>query len=254
MKSETILVAKENFVTTIKLNRPEVLNALNMKMAEELNEVLDVVNKDDKSRVVILTGSGRGFCTGGDVKELFNLLIPVSVIENRDIHRNFQKIIHKIVNLEKPLIAAVNGFAVGSGCDLAMACDIRIASENAKFGEVFVKRGIIPDMGATYHLPLLVGMGKAKELIFTGDIIDASEAERIGLVNKVVPHDELETAVKDVANKIAANSPKALRMVKRLLNLDLDLSAQLEYAAFANAMLFQTDELKESTKAFTEKS
>jgi len=250
---ETIIFTRENGITTIKLNRPEALNALSPKMFEELNTVFDEVANDESIRVVIITGAGRAFCAGGDVKSDVSTLHTMGPFE-------FRKYIHtyvfkKVVEMEKPVIAALNGIAVGGGLDLALVCDIRFASEKARFGEVFVKMGIVPDLGGAYFLPRIVGLGKAKLLAFTGDIIDAWEAERIGLVDKVFPDDKLESAVKQLAEKLANGPPKAIAMIKTAMNrsLSTDLVSSLEYTTNAQQLLVHTEDHKEAFTAFLEK-
>jgi len=197
-------------------------------------------------RAVVITGAGRGFCSGVD------LAPSASVVEGlTEIH----EIIKGITNMEKPVIALINGTAVGGGLDLAMACDIRIASEKAKLSEIFVRRGLLPDMGGTYFLPRLVGLGKAKELIFTGEIIDAKEAERIGLVNKVVPHEELNSTGMELARKLAKGPTLAIGKAKIAINreMELNLDSALKDAIEAGSFIFGTEDALEGVMAFVEK-
>lgn len=253
---ETILVKYEDGVATITLNRPEKFNALTLRMFKELTEVFENIRSDDSIRGVILTGAGRGFCVGGDMGETVPTLVQLSPAKRRS---TFRELIHRTYitmrELEKPIIAAVNGAAVGAGCDLAMLCDIRIASENARFGQAYVNVGAIPDSGGTWLLPRLVGVGKACELIFTGDIIDAKEAERIGLVNKVVSAEELERETKDLATKIANGPPVAMGIAKSAIykGLTMDLATALESIACGITICMQTQDLREGINAFAEK-
>lgn len=254
-KYSTIEVKKEELTTTVILNRPNKGNALTHTMFSELNNAIEVIAEDDTARVVILTGAGRFFCTGGDLSD--NPLLPLKRPEKQ--RDRLKRVIHRtclgLMNLEKPVIAAVNGPAIGAGCDLALVCDIRIAAENAQFGEVYVKVGAIPDCGGTWLLPRLVGISKACELIFTGDIIDAKEAERIGLVNKVVPEEDLEREVKSLASKISAVSPIAVSIAKSTIykGLNSDFAVALGSIADGMSICLQTDDLHEGFRAFQEK-
>ena len=194
----------------------------------------------------MITGAGRGFCSGADLAPSASVVKGLS-----EIH----EIIKGITTMEKPVIALINGDAVGGGLDLAMACDIRIASEKAKLSEIFVKRGLLPDMGGTYFLPRLVGLGKAKELIFTGEIIDAKEAERIGLVNKVVPHEELNSTGMELARKLAKGPTLAIGKAKMVINraIELSLDSALKDAIEAGFFIFGTEDALEGVMAFVEK-
>ena len=241
-----IIVEKEDGVAKITLNRPEVLNALDGETINELKTAIKDVGRDKGVRAVVITGAGRGFCSGVD------LAPSASVVEGlTEIH----EIIKGITTMEKPVIALINGTAVGGGLDLAMACDIRIASEKAKLSEIFVKRGLLPDMGGTYFLPRLVGLGKAKELIFTGEIIDAKEAERIGLVNKVVPHEELNSTGMELARKLAKGPTLAIGKAKIAINreMELNLDSALKDAIEAGSFIFGTEDALEGIMAFVEK-
>ena len=246
MSFKKIIVEKEDGVAKITLNRPEVLNALDGEIINELKTAIKDVGKDKGLRAVVITGAGRGFCSGVD------LAPSASVVEGlTEIH----EIIKGITTMEKPVIALINGTAVGGGLDLAMACDIRIASEKAKLSEIFVKRGLLPDMGGTYFLPRLVGLGKAKELIFTGEIIDAKEAERIGLVNKVVPHEELNSTGMELARKLAKGPTLAIGKAKIAINreMELNLDSALKDAIEAGSFIFGTEDALEGIMAFVEK-
>jgi 2-(1,2-epoxy-1,2-dihydrophenyl)acetyl-CoA isomerase len=209
-KYKKVIFTVEEHVATLIMNRPEKLNALDYEMGEEMKSVVDKVKADDDARVLIITGAGRAFSAGGDVQSH-----PVIHAKNRQELlqeiRNSQELILKLRSLEKPVIASVNGIAFGVGCELACACDLRIASEKAVFAEIFIQRGMVPDGGGTYFLPRLIGIGKTCELVLTGEPIDAKEAEKIGLVNKVVSHDSLESATKELALKLATASPMMSR-------------------------------------------
>lgn len=236
------------------MNRPEVRNAWDPEMVHNLADTLLEVRQDEEVRAVVITGAGKAFSAGGDIKVQKQFLDqPLDArLERATIG---QWISRHITSMEKPVIAAVNGPAVGAACDMALACDIRIASENASFGEVFIRRGLMPDMGGMFFLPRLVGVAKAKELIFTGDIIDAREAERIGLVNKVVPADKLEIATMELARRLASGPTKAIGLAKKVINksLSTDLETSLDYALQALTICYYTEDHAEATRAFFEK-
>lgn len=242
MSFKKIKIEKIDGVAKITLNRPEVLNALDGEIANELKSAIEDVSEDEAVRAVIITGEGRGFCSGADLG--VGVVLPT-------IH----EIIKMIVTMEKPVIALVNGSATGAGCDLAMACDIRIASDKAKLSEIFVKRGLLPDCGGTYFLPQLVGLGKAKELIFTGEMIDAKEAERIGLVNKVVLANELESTGMELARKLAKGPTLAIGKAKVAINraIESNLDSALKYAHEAMNFILGTEDAMEGIMAFIEK-
>lgn len=252
MTFKNLIVKKEEEIATIILNRPKALNAINLEVAEELEAAIKNLENDGNIKVVVLTGAGRAFCSGGDLKA-----IPTG--KEARVGRDFLKKMHKWVislkNLNKPVIAAVNGLAVGAGCNLALLADVIIASEKAKFSESFVKVGAIPDLGGMYLLPRYVGLAKAKELIFTGDVIDAREAEKIGLINKVVPHEKLEDAVKDLAQKLAKAPPMVLAMAKAIIHrgLNADFDTVLELEACAQGICFESKDHREGVRAFLEK-
>lgn len=250
MDFENIILKKEEGIATITINRPEVRNALNKETWSEIKEAIRNVRDDDGVKIVIITGAGdKAFAAGADIRGLKEKTM-IEILDGKAT-----EICTEIENLKKPVIAAINGFALGGGCELAMACDIRVAAENARLGQPEVNLGIIPGYGGTQRLPRLVGKGKAKELIFTGDIIDAKEAEKIGLVNKVVPQDTLMDAVKEMASKIMSKGPLAIRLAKAAINLgtELDLAKALEYERFAQSLLFASEDRKEGITAFLEK-
>lgn len=251
----TIILSRKESIATITLNRPEVLNALSPQMFQDLTDAFDELAKDDTVRVVVMTGEGRAFCSGGDVQLDVAAISHMSAFEWREYMRGQHALIMKIAQIEKPVIAAINGVAVGGGCDLALASDIRIASEKARLGQVYIRMGIAPDLGGAYFLPRLVGSGRAKLLIFTGDLIDAREAESMGLVDKVVPAEELESTVGDLAKRLSKGPTKAIAMAKVAINrsLNMDLESALDYVGNLNFSLLQTDDYKEGFKAFLEK-
>lgn len=207
MSFETIVLERKDGVATLTLNRPEKLNAINRKMTEELNGAVVEVAKDRDVRALVVTGAGRGFCSGADVGDMTQAAAP---IENRYRTQMLGKAILALTDLENPVIAKVNGVAVGIGCSLALSADIIVASENAKFSLIFSRIGLVPDGGSLFHLPRLVGPAKAKELIFTAKMLDAKEAERIGLINKTVPADELDNEVNMLTKQLAEGPTVAL--------------------------------------------
>lgn len=247
MAFKNITVEKKDHVATITMNRPDALNALNMETRMEFLDVIEEMQEDDDVRVVIITGSGRAFVAGSDIKELKE----TTMLQARKIPRLGEA----VEDLEKPVIAAVNGFALGGGCEIALACDIVIASENAKFGQPEVNLGVIPGGGGTQRLPLIVGPQKAKELIFTGDLIDAKEAERIGLVNRVVPAGELQTAVRGIAEKIATRSPVAVKLAKAAINRGMrtNMETGLAYEKELYGLSQNTEDKAEGIAAFLAK-
>ncbi len=256
-KYETIILEKQENIATITLNRPEKLNALNDKLAEELIDVFSVVDRDDDVRVVVITGAGRAFCSGADLKERFLRRVEDRKKGVEDVTSFFSEVgCRALAQVRRPVIASINGAAVGFGCTLALACDIRIASEDARFSLPFARVGLIPEFGSTYLLPRLVGMGKACELLFTARMIDAKEAKEIGLVNQVVPHGELSQATYEMAKSITKLAPLSIQLSKRALYQGVraaDLASQLQYESFAIDHLFNTKDLEEGTRAFLEK-
>jgi len=253
---ETITAQTQDHICTITLNRPDVLNAFNDALTSELGDALKNAERDKDVRVIVITGSGRAFSSGQDLGDLKKKYVPGHVPAlGDDLRRRYNPIITRIRQMEKPVIAAVNGVAAGAGCSLALACDMRIASEHASFIEVFINVGLIPDSGSTFTLPRLVGMGKAFELCNLGPKVDAQEALRLGLVNQVVSADELMDATNKVAGKLASLPGKAIGLTKRLLNesLNNDLAAQLEAEAYAQETAGKTADHTEGVTAFLEK-
>ncbi len=252
MGYETLIVERANGIATIVMNRPEARNALDLVMRREMLGVLDEIEADPTSRVVILTGAGGHFCSGGDVKTMRK---PHTAAEGRGRVGMLNKMVLRLVNFPLPTIAMVDGYAVGAGSNLALCCDLIVASDRAKFGELFCKIGLAADGGGTWLLSRVVGMARAKELVFTGDVIDAAEAARIGLVNRVVPAAALETTTRALAEKIAAGPPLALRLDKEMLNraASTDLAAALEVEAFSQGLAIASEDHKEGVAAFFDK-
>ena len=251
MEFKRLLVSSENQICTIKINNPAALNALDTSILKELEIAIEQVEKDPEILAVIITGEGRAFVAGADISEMVNL----NYDEGKAFGAFGTMVFRKIETLSKPVIAAVNGFALGGGCELAMACDIRIASDNAKFGQPEVDLGIIPGFSATYRLPRLVGVGKAKELIFTGSTIGATEAYEIGLVNKVVKPEELMESALKMAERIASKAPIAVRNAKQAIENGLVSEAE---TAFENentlfGKCFSTQDQKDGMSAFLNK-
>jgi len=252
MGYETILVDRADGVATVTLNRPEARNAIDVRMREELAGAFDELEADETARAIILTGAGGHFSAGGDVKTMVK---RHTAAEGRARVESLNRFVLRLFNFPKPTIAMVDGFAVGAGCNIALGCDIVLASDRARFGEVFAKIGLVPDGGGTWLLPRLVGLAKAKELVFTADIIDAAEALRIGLVNRVVPAPELEATTRALAARIAAGPPGTLALAKSLLNrgTTTELAAALELEAFAQGQAITSEDHAEGVRAFLEK-
>ncbi|RMD50475.1 MAG: enoyl-CoA hydratase [Ignavibacteria bacterium] len=252
MKFENLIYEVKEKVALITINRPEKLNALNFKTLEELDSVLTSIKTDELVNVVIITGAGeKAFVAGADISELNKL----NMLEGKDFAERGQKIFSKIEHLGKPVIAAVNGFALGGGCELALACHMRIASDKAKFGQPEVNLGIIPGYGGTQRLARLVGTGRAMEYILTGDMIDADEAFRIGLANKVYPHDELMAKTWELAEKVSSKGQLAIRLAVQAVVSTNDLSEKegLQREADLFGLCCGTEDFKEGTSAFLEK-
>jgi enoyl-CoA hydratase len=252
MEYENLIVERKDTLAIITINRPKVLNALNRKTLEELSAVLADLAEDASVRVLILTGAGeKAFVAGADISELQKL----ESLSAQAMARFGQRVTRALESVGKPVIAAVNGFALGGGCELAMACTIRIASEKARFGQPEVKLGLIPGYGGTQRLARLVGCGKALELILTGDPISAEEAFRIGLVNRVVPAERLMEEAEKTAMAIAAVAPLAVRLGMEAVydGYGLTLDDGLVREANLFGLVFATDDAKEGLSAFLEK-
>ncbi len=252
MAYETLLYEKRDCIGYVTVNRPDKLNALSNKVMEELDDCFLALHKDDEVRVVILTGAGeKAFVAGADVEEL----AAQTPFEGKEMSLRGQRILHLIENLGKPVIAAVNGYALGGGCELALACTLCLASENARFGQPEVKLGIIPGYGGTQRLARLVGKGRALEMILTGEPVTAQEAYRMGLVNQVVTAQNLIPAAEELAQKIIANAPLAIKLALEAVNHGLQMTQ--EEGQFLEATLFglccSTADMKEGTRAFLEK-
>jgi len=248
---ENLIYEKKAGIGYVTINRPAAMNALSSALLDELLTVFNEAAGDDEVKAVILTGEGKAFVAGADISEMCNL----TALEGKAMMAKGHKVMNCIESVGKPVIAAVNGFALGGGCELAMACDIRIASEKAKFGQPEVNLGIIPGFGGTQRLPRLVGTGMGKYLIMTAEMIGADEAYRIGLVEKVVPAEELIAAAEKVANMIMAKAPIAIAVAKSVINtgynLDMLTASQLEIEALATP--FGSEDRKEGMAAFLEK-
>ncbi len=256
MAYKEIIYTVKDMVGTITLNRPERMNALTGTTYREIEQAIREADEDNNVRSVIITGAGRGFCSGDDIKQLPGAPAPEQIEERKMPSKGKPTpLAEALLNFDKPLIAAVNGAAVGWGMDLALMCDIRIASENAKFGEVYVLRGLVADIAGWLLLPQIVGLSKAYELLLSGDIIDAHEAERIGLVSKTVPHDDLMPEAEAMASKLARLPPVAVRMTKEAVRkgLDYNLAALGEYHSYALKVLFATEDFKEGSTSVLEK-
>jgi enoyl-CoA hydratase len=253
MNYECLIYEKKEGIAIITMNRPERLNALSFKLREELSAVFDQMEEDESVKVIILTGGPKAFCAGADIKERATTLPSQLqyVFKQRKTHEFFCK----IENCEKPVIAAISGVALGGGCELALVCDMRIASETARFGLPEVKLGVMPLAGGTQRLPRMIGVTKAKELLFTGDFIDAQEAYRIGLVNKVVPTARLMDEAMEFARKLADNPPMSIRLVKRAVNVGMQmaLDSALDYETLCGSLLVNSEDRIEGFKAFLEK-
>jgi enoyl-CoA hydratase/carnithine racemase len=239
-------------VATLTLDRPERLNALTGQTMAEIGEALARFAADPDRLVAIVTGAGRGFCSGGDRKET---AARMAAGVWKPAGRPFDRAQQLFATLDKPVIAAVNGPAVGGGMDLALWCDLRLASERASFGELYIDRGLVPDMGGLYLLPRLVGYARAAELLLTGDIIDAHAALQMGLVNAVVPHAELLERARALALKIASKPPRGVRATKRALArlMAPDWEREGDYHAALQAELLQSSDFREADRAFVEK-
>lgn len=248
MEYQQLIVLTENHVCTIKINNPVALNALNSSILRELDKAFDDVEKDPEVSVLVITGEGRSFVAGADISEMLNM----DVSQAKKFGDFGAMVFRKIETLSKPVIAAVNGFALGGGCELAMSCDIRIASENAKFGQPEVGLGVTPGFSGTYRLPKLVGVAKAKELIFTGNVVNAVEALAIGLVNQVVKPEELMDTVMKMANTIASKAPIAIKYSKKAieygLNHDAENAINNETTLFSQC--FSSQDQKDGMEAF----
>jgi 2-(1,2-epoxy-1,2-dihydrophenyl)acetyl-CoA isomerase len=239
----------ENGIATITLNRPEVYNALNNEITFELQDALKQVAKDDLVRVVVLTGAGKAFCSGQDLKST-----PADQKRSfmESLHKRYNPIITAMRHLPKPIIARINGVAAGAGCSLALACDVLIASEEATLIEVFINIGLVPDSGSSWFLPRLVGMARAFELATMGTRMKAADAERIGLVNKCVPANQLDEMINQYASYYATAPTRAIGLIKKMLNRSetSSLEDMLEYEAYCQEIAGKSEDYKEGVEAF----
>ncbi len=255
-EENTLLVEKKDGVCTITLNRPDKLNAFNDEMSFKLIDALKGAAKDPEVRAVVLTGAGRGFCSGQDLANRdFSDNTQARPSLGDSLRRRYNQIFLNIRNMEKPIIAAVNGVAAGAGASLAFACDFRIVSDNTNFVQSFTKVGLVPDTGATFVLPRLIGLTKAFELMLTADKLDAKTAMELGLVNKVVTADQVMPEAMAFANKLAKGPTKAFGLTKRAVNKSIfpDLEELLEYEAYLQEIAGRSDDFQEGVKAFLEK-
>lgn len=246
-----VLVTVEDEIALVKINRPKALNALNNDTLSDLNKIFDCIAADDSVRGIIITGEGKGFVAGADIVQMQGY----KSIEGRKYADYAQMIFNKIESIEKPVIAAVNGYALGGGCELSLSCDIRIASTKAVFGQPEVGLGVIPCFGGTQRLPRLIGSGIAKELIYTGRQVRAEEALSVGLVNKVVEPELLIDEAKNMMKAILKNASLAIGFAKVAINrgLEMDIANGLELEKDIAALSFATDDKDEGMKAFVEK-
>lgn len=252
MEFKYIVYEKAEGVATITLNRPEALNAFSKDVVEEILYALEDITKDENVRVVVLTGAGeKAFSAGADIKAMAGM----NALKARELSLMGEKLCIALENLEKPVIAALNGYALGGGLEVAMSCDLRIASETSRVGQTEVNIGLIPGWGGTQRLTRLIGMTKAKELVFLGKMIDAKTAEQLGIVNMCVPPDKFRETVRQFALELASKAPVAVRIAKALINkgaaIGLDSALELEREGFG--VVASSEDLKEGVSAFTEK-
>lgn len=243
-------------VATLTFNRPHVLNALTFEIYAQLRDLFETLRHEEAVKVLVLTGEGKGFCSGGDVHEIIGELFKRDVKGHLEFTRMTGEVVRNMRLLEKPIIAAVNGMAAGAGAVLALASDLRIASDQARFAFLFTRVGLTgADMGAAYLLPRVVGLGRATEVLLFGDTLDAVTAERYGLVNRVVPHDQLMPAAMNWARRLASGPTQAIGMTKRMLNneLHLDLTSALEAEAQAQALMLMAEDHRIFYQAFKDK-
>jgi enoyl-CoA hydratase len=251
MEYQNLIVQVDGEVGLLKINRPDRLNALNSKTLDELAAAVEDLSRDESVKVVIITGQGKAFVAGADIAEMSDM----DPLQARAFSHKGQAVLDKIESMEKPVIAAVNGFALGGGCELALACDIRLASEEARFGQPEVNLGVIPGFAGTQRLARLIGEGRAKEHIFTGEIIDDQVALSCGLANKVVPAGQLMEEAMSLAKKIATKGPLAVSLVKTVIHrgLQVDLASGTALETDAFALCFASGQAREGMTAFLEK-
>ena len=255
MPYEHLKVTEDAGVVTVMLNRPEKLNALVGHMRRDLAEVLEYAGGDRSVRVIIITGAGRGFCAGGDVAYMADLVERRDTEEFARLLGSARRVITAIRQMSKPVIASINGVAAGAGFNLALACDLRVAAESATFSQSFVKIGFHPDWGGTYFLPRIVPTNKACEMFFLGETIDAAEALRLGILNSVVPDDQLEEETRKLALRLAAAPPVSVAAAKRAVYLSdaESLERMLQYETESQLLCFESQDAREGLRAFLEK-
>lgn len=252
---DEVLYRREGAVEIITLNRPDHMNAFSFAMVKELGSRLEELQFDDDVRAIVITGEGRGFCTGADLAGSGGREDAFTPPGMRITTFSYSKMVSSLWALEKPVIGAINGIAAGAGCNFALACDILIASEQAKFIQVFVRRGLVADAGGTFFLPRIVGLAKAKELMFFGESIPADEALKIGLVNRVVPHERLRKEALEVATRLAKGPTRAMGMMKKMLNasFESDIYTALEREASLQGIAVATADCAEGVTSFLQK-
>ncbi len=255
MNESHVLVTVDGAVGTVTLNRPDRLNAFFGTMRDEIAAAFERLADDHDVRVIVVTGAGRAFCAGADVGYLAELLESEDFDEAVELVEAGRRVVNAIRHAPQPVIASLNGPAAGGGANLALACDLRIASERASLGQTFNRIGLHPDWGGTYHVPRLVGPARAAELFFLADMISAERAERMGLVNRVVPHEELGNATREWAERLAAKPRLALELAKRAIQRSphSTVDEMLEYETRAQEACFRSDDAREGIRAFLEK-
>jgi len=255
MDLKYVIYEKTEGIAKITLNRPEVGNALDLALAKDFFEAVSDVESDTSMRVLIVTGAGKAFCAGGNVKYLLEVVSQLTPIEIRNFLMELGKPIMALRRLSQPVLAAINGGAVGAGFDLLLHCDLRVAAENAMMGPTWVRNGIIPVLGSMYILPKLIGQTRATEMILRGQTVLGKEAEQIGLVNKAVPKENLDGEVTAMARSLAKMAPLAVSIAKRGLQrgMDLSLHQELEHALYLQATCMKTEDFKRGLLAFLEK-
>lgn len=249
---KNIILEEKEQVAVLTLNNPEIRNPLTDETKTEMIAALSEVESREELRALVITGQGAAFCAGGDIKKIGQELTPAEI---REVIQKSQQLLKRLLNLPKPVVAAVNGDALGMGCNLVLATDFAIASEKARFSEVFVKLGAIPDFGALYFLPRLIGLWKSKELTYLGDLISAKEAGEVGLIYRVVPHQELEKEAMGLARRLARMPTVAIGRIKRLLNRAFNMTLDEVFAEEIEAQIFlsNTEDYQEGMRALVEK-
>jgi 2-(1,2-epoxy-1,2-dihydrophenyl)acetyl-CoA isomerase len=255
VRMDQVVFSREGQVEVITLNRPDILNSFNADMLRMLGERLDKLQQDDEARAVLITGAGRAFCAGADLTGAGGRDDVHTPVGMRFSTHLYSKVIRSMVILEKPIIGAINGDAAGAGCNFALACDILIASESARFIQVFVRRGLVADAGGTFFLPRLIGLSRAKELMFSGEAVEARQALELGLVSKVVEPELLMEEAMALAQKLAGGPTRALGMIKKMLNrsFESDLETALEMEATMQGIAVSTQDVVEGITCFLQK-